>query len=151
MKSILVLFFLLGSGKLQAQRSNPNYDSALAKKLDANDYGMKKFVFVVLKTGANQTTDKKFIDSCFAGHMDNMGKMVKAGQLIVAGPFGKNEQQFRGLFILNIPTLEEARTLLQTDPAIHANLLMADVFEWYGSAALPEYLDASDKVWKKRP
>lgn len=129
---------------------NPKYDKALAEKLKGNDYGMKSYMFVTLKTGLNTTTDEKYIDSCFTGHMANIGRLVKEGKLIVAGPFGKNELNYRGLFILNVATKEEAEALLKTDPAVNAKLLGYDLVPWYGSAALPEYLEASDKIWRKK-
>lgn len=46
-------------------------------------------------------------------------------------------------------TVEQARELLMTDPAIKAKYLRAEAYPWYGSAALSRYLEASDKVWKK--
>ncbi len=49
---------------------------------------------------------------------------------------------------MDVATIEEANTLLQTDPAIKAKFLEPELYVWYGSAALPEYLEASDKVWK---
>ena len=52
------------------------------------------------------------------------------------------------LFILNVKTIDEAKEILATDPAIKAKLLDADLFNWYGSAALSEYLKASEKVRK---
>jgi uncharacterized protein YciI len=131
---------------------NPNYDRALAEKLGADDYGMKKYILVVLKTGTNQTTDKAFVSEAFKRHLENINRLVKEEKLIVAGPFGKNGNNYRGIFILNhIATPEEARELLQTDPAVKAGLLEADLYNWYGSAALPEYLEFSDKVWKLKP
>ena len=129
---------------------NPNYDAALAKKVGSDDYGMKSYVFVILKTGTNTTTDKKYIDSCFTGHMSNMGKLVDANQLVVAGPFQKNDKTYRGLFILNVTTTDEAKKILATDPAVNAGLLAYEVYGWYGSAALSEYLEASEKIWKKK-
>jgi uncharacterized protein YciI len=152
MKTLLSVLALVGGlYSASAQTTNPNYDEALAQKLGADEYGMKMYIFVVLKTGPNQTTDKATISEAFAGHMANMQKMVEAKQLIVAGPFGKNTSDFRGLFILNVATIEEAEVLLQTDPAIKAELLTPELYPWYGSAALSEYLEASDKIWKKNP
>jgi len=152
MKSILTFLFLLFlSFNAMAQTTNPQLDTALAKKLGGDDYGMKKYVLVILKTGNNKSTDKKFIDSCFAGHMANMGKLADAKQLIVAGPFGKNKDDFRGLFILNVTTTAEAEKILVTDPAFTSNLLKAELYPWYGSAALSEYLPIHDKIWKKKP
>jgi len=131
------------------QKVNPNYDSTLAKKYGADERGMKNYVLVILKTGSNTTANKAFTDSCFSGHMNNINRLVKSGQLIVAGPLGKNDNTYRGIFILNTMTLEEAAELMQTDPAIKEKLLEPILFKWYGSAALPAYLEASDKVWKK--
>ncbi len=131
--------------------SNPNYDPILAQQLGADDYGMKSYVLVVLKTGANQITDKTFINNSFRGHMENINHLVKEGKMIVAGPLGKNDNTYRGIFILNVTNFEEAESLLQNDTAIKEGLLDIDLYKWYGSAALPEYLDLSDKIWKVKP
>jgi uncharacterized protein YciI len=144
---IIVSFFVFVQ-VTSAQTVNPDYDSTLAKKLGADDYGMKSYVFVILKTGSNTTTDKAFIDSCFAGHMTNIGHLVNEGKLIVAGPLGKNDSAYRGVFIFNVNTIEEARKLVETDPAVNSGLLDADLYNWYGSAALPEYLQAALKIGK---
>jgi len=131
--------------------SNQNYDPVLAQKLGGDDYGMKGYVLVILKTGTNQTTDKTFINNGFRGHMDNINHLVKEGKLTVAGPLGKNDNTYRGIFILNVTTFEEAESLLQNDTAIKEGLLDFDLYKWYGSAALPGYLDLSDKIWKVKP
>lgn len=128
--------------------SNPDYDPILAQKLGGDDYGMKSYVLVILKTGANQTTDKTLINNSFRGHMENINLMVKDKKLTVAGPLGKNDNTYRGIFILNVTTFEEAERLLQNDTAIKQGLLDFDLYKWYGSAALPEYLIFSDKIWK---
>ena len=131
---------------------NPNFDQSLADKLGGDDYGMKSYFLVILKTGSNTTTDQELIGKSFRGHLDNINKLVGEGKLVVAGPLGKNEQAYRGIFILhNIASIEEAEVLLLSDPAIKNNLLAYDIFTWYGSAALPEYLPFSDKIWKENP
>jgi uncharacterized protein YciI len=146
--TVLCLLFTI---HLVAQNTNPNYDSALAQQLGADDYGMKSYVLAILKTGDNTTTDKEVIKTAFTGHMDNMERLVTEGKLLVAGPLGKNDKTYRGIFILNVPSLEEANALLATDPAIKEGLLSAEVYQWYGSAALASYLDVSDKIWKVKP
>ena len=152
MNRILALLFLLFPvSQALGQSENPNYDPVLAKKLGADDHGMKPYMLVILKTGSNKTSDKTVIDSCFSGHMKNINRLVESGKLIVAGPLGKNDKEYRGIFILNVGTLEEAGELLQTDPAIKEKLLDTDLYKWYGSAALPEYLEAADKIWKAEP
>ena len=152
MKTIYTLsLFIALSITAFGQNTNPNYDSTLAKKYGADEYGMKGYILVILKTGTNKTTDKEFISKCFAGHMENINRLAKLGKLIVAGPLGKNDKTYRGIFILNTTSLDEAKELLQTDPAIKESILEAELYNWYGSAALPEYLETSDKIWKINP
>nr|MBP7244775.1 hypothetical protein [Bacteroidia bacterium] len=82
----------------------------------------------------------------------NINRLVQEGKLIIAGPLKKNENNYRGIFILNnIKSLEEATQLLQTDQAIKNGLLDYEIFTWFGSAALPEYLSISEKIWKVKP
>lgn len=143
----LLLFFVVSNA--QAQSDKPKYDEALAKSLGADDYGMKSYIFVILKTGSIQITDKEKVNSLFKGHLENIDRLAKEGKLVVAGPFGKNDKSYRGLFILNVKTAAEADKLLETDPAIKEKLLEPELFTWYGSAALSEYLKAHDKIQKK--
>ncbi len=131
---------------VSGQKPNPSYDSLLARRLGADDYGMKSYILVILKTGPNTTAGKAFTDSCFAGHMQNIKRLAEEKKLVVAGPLGKNEHTYRGIFILDTPRAEEAGQWVQTDPAVSSGLLDALFFKWYGSAALPEYLEASEKV-----
>lgn len=151
MKSF-ILFTMLSvlSISASAQSDNPKYNKALADSLGSDDYGMKSYVLVILKTGTNKTTDKKVIDSLFRGHMDNINRLAKSGQLIVAGPMKKNEKSYRGIFILNVKTIEEAGSLLSTDPAVKEKLLDAETYIWYGSAALPLYLKSQELIEKKK-
>lgn len=129
--------------------SQSTYDSTLAKKLCADDYGMKQYMLVVLKTGSNISIQKK--DSCFKQHLANIGRLAKENKLIVAGPIvSKNENQYRGIFILNVSKKEEAVELLKTDAAISEKYLDFELYEWYGSAALSTYLDNVDKISKKK-
>ena len=150
MKTIVTsILFLTIIFTTMAQTKNPNYDAELAKTLGGDEFGMKKYILVILKTGTNTTTDKAVTDSLFRGHMDNIGRLVELNKLIVAGPLGKNDLTYRGIFILNVTTFEEANQLLATDPAVKEKIFEAELYEWYGSAALPEYLKASDKIWEK--
>jgi len=148
-KGILTFILFLSSLAVAAQTSNPKYDKALADSLGADEYGMKMYVLVILKSGTNKTQDKPKLDSLFSGHMQNIKRLAKEGKLVVAGPLEENAKTYRGLFILNVKTVEEAKALLQTDPAVHAKIFDTELYSWYGSAALPMYLPASERVGKK--
>lgn len=52
MKKADILFLFLFIITINyGQTKNVNYDSTLAKNFGADDFGMKSYVFVVLKTG----------------------------------------------------------------------------------------------------
>jgi uncharacterized protein len=146
---ILTLLLFMSSLAMEAQSNNPKYDKALADSLGGDDYGMKMYVLVILKSGPVNISDKIIADSLFSGHLQNIRRLAKQGKLVVAGPLEKNEKNYRGIFILNVKTIEEARSLLETDPAIHAKVLDTELYGWYGSAALPMYLPTSEKIEKK--
>ena len=149
MKNVLAIIMLLLTGiSLSAQSDNPAYDKAAADSLGGDDYGMKMYVLVILKTG-DKTAEKKVSDSLFAGHMQNIQRLATEKKLVVAGPLAKNDKSYRGIFILNVKTIEEANALLATDPAVAYGLLGAELYRWYGSAALPVYLGMHDKIQKK--
>lgn len=130
--------------------SQDQYDEALAKKLGADDYGMRKYVMAFLLRGdkvSEFTPEQR--SEIQAGHMANIGKMAEMGKLIVAGPFMGNDE-LRGIYIFDVQTLEEAKALTETDPAIKAGVLKMDLKEWYGSAALMLLPEVYPKVTKKR-
>jgi uncharacterized protein YciI len=149
-KFLLFLPAIIFCVNLIAQADLNVYDSVLARKLGADDYGMKAYVFVLLKPGTNNVEKGAVRDSIFRGHMKNIGKLADSGKLIISGPFGENEKSYQGIFILNVKTIDEAEKLLQTDPAIHSKLLDAELYEWYGSAAISEYLKMHIKIVKKQ-
>ncbi len=124
------------------------YDSVLAKKLGGNANGMKNYVMVILTTGTADIKDKQITDSLFKGHMSNIGRLAKEGKLAVAGPFGKNDLGYRGIFIINSSTVEEAKALVDTDPAVKAGVLTPVYLKWFGSAALLETTEIHNKIVK---
>lgn len=126
------------------------FNKQLADSLGADEYGMKNYVFAILKTGPKQTWSKTELDSLFRGHMANIKRLAAEGKLTVAGPFGENDKNWRGLFIFNVSKIEDAKALLETDPAVHAGLFDTEVYPWYGSAALPLYLPHHDEVSSKK-
>ncbi len=149
---------IAGQGKEQYLKMNrqsaetiKSFDANLAKELGADDYGMKSFYFVVLKTGTNKGDNKELMNEAFKGHMENINRLVKEEKLIVAGPFGKNADNYRGLFIINnIDNEADVKTILETDPAIKSAYLSYSIYKWYGSAALPLYLPYVDQVTKSK-
>jgi uncharacterized protein len=154
-KSICLLSLIIGSFILvttvSAQTTvKPKFDEKLAKKLGADEYGMKNYVFCILKTGPDDANFKgKERDEIFAGHMANIGRLADGGKLAIAGPFGKNDKGYRGLFVFNVATVEDAQKLVETDPAVKAGILIAEMTPWYASASLMATPELHKKIQKK--
>lgn len=151
MKNILYTFLLCCGVTANAQTDNLNpYDEKLAKELGADEYGMKQYIFCILKTGANTTATPDEKKKYFEGHMANINKLAEEGKLVVAGPFMKNDRNYRGIFIFNCTTIEEAQKLVETDPAVKAKLFEVELTPWYSSAALMQVGKNHDKVAKTK-
>ena len=149
---IIVCFFIIIASLFFVQskaQTNNTYDSALAKKLNADDYGMKNYVFVILKKGSIAITDKKMRDSIFHGHMANIKRLAAENKLILAGPMGNNDKNYEGVFVFNTNDTSAARQWLNTDPAIISKDLDAEIYAWYCSAALQEIPALHQQLQKK--
>jgi len=58
--------------------------------------------------------------------MRNINKMANNGALMIAGPFGNNDQQYRDVFILKAKNIEEARKLCDNDPTVKTGVFAID-------------------------
>lgn len=63
------------------------------------------------------------------GHMANIHRLADMKKLVVAGPFG-DDGMLRGIFVFRVGSLEEARALTLTDPAVQAGRLALDLHPW---------------------
>lgn len=152
MFAMAALAAVCGFAQAPDKSALPNYDSELAKKLGANEMGMRNYVLAILKTGPNDSTvtgDAR--TKAFRGHFDNMVRLSNDGKLAVAGPFGKNDKAFRGLFILAVSTVEEAQKLAETDPAVKAGIFVVEYVPWFGSASLMATPEIHKKIAKANP
>ncbi len=147
MKTIIYLMILLPAIAIGQEK----YDAVLAKSLGGNDSGMKSYVMAILKTGPNTTATDAEKKELFAGHMANIRRLADEGKLVVAGPFGKNDLTYRGIFILNCENVEEAKSLTETDPAVVAGIFACDYLPWYGTAALMATPGIHEKIVKAKP
>ena len=134
---LLPSIFLLLTLALPVAADDRAFDPELAERLGADERGMKTYVLCILKTGPNDATVKgEERKKIFAGHFANINRLAEEGKLAVAGPFGKNDKSYRGLYIFNVPTVEEAEKLVMLDPAVEAGVFVPELTPWYGSAAM---------------
>ena len=147
-RNLIIVLLLITATNCFAQSKNPQYDAQLAQKLGADEYGMKTYVMAFLKAGPNRLTDSAARAQLQMAHLKNITRLVDEGKLIIAGPF-MDDQPIRGIFIFNVSTIEEAKKLTETDPAIKAGSLIMELHPWYGSAALMETVAIHKKIQKK--
>ena len=125
------------------------YDAALAQRTGADERGMRRYVLVILRTGPTPVKDAAARQAMFAGHMANIRRLSDEGKLVLAGPFGDKDGDWRGLFVFAVADIEEAKALVATDPVIVQGEMVAEYHSWYGSAANMLVNELHDKVAKK--
>lgn len=134
-----------------AAKAAVRYDAKLAKKLGADERGMKMYVLCILKTGPRDGEIKgKERDEIFTGHFANMGRLADANKLAVAGPFDKNGRSWRGLYIFNVATIPEAEQLVVLDPAVKAGIFVYELTPLYASAGLMALNEIHKKIEKPK-
>lgn len=127
------------------------YDPDLAERLGADERGMKTYVLCILKTGPRDsevTGDER--KRVFEGHFANINRLADEGKLVVAGPFGRNDRAYRGLYIFNVATVEEAEKLVVLDPAVEAGVFLAELTPWYGSAGMMVVTETHRRIEKPK-
>ncbi|MFZ1288865.1 MAG: YciI family protein [Melioribacteraceae bacterium] len=151
MKIIINIFFLiviLYSNSFSQTNSEVIYDSLKAKKYGADDYGMKKYVMAFLKRGPNRSLDSAKAAELQMAHLQNIFRLADEGKLVLAGPFF-SDGDLRGIYVFDVNTIEDAKKLTETDPAIQQGSLVMELIPWYGSAALMEVNEISKTLTKK--
>ena len=134
-------------GKGSAEIPASAYNADLAEKLNADEFGMSRYVMAFLKRGPNRSQDSITAANLQKAHLDNIGKLAKEGKLVLAGPFFGNGD-IRGIYIFDVKTIEEARVLTASDPAIQAGSLVMELHPWYGSAALKKVNEIHQSLQK---
>jgi len=126
----------------------PAFDAELAQRLGADDYGMRHYVLVILRTGPSPVPKGEKRDEMFKGHFANIQRLADAGKLAAAGPFD-GADGWRGMFIFAVQDIEEAKALTATDPVIINGEMVAEYHKLYSSAALMLINETHPKLAKK--
>jgi uncharacterized protein YciI len=134
MLSAILLAAMACTAQAQVQKP-PAYDAEPAKSLGGNDNGMRKYVFVVLRTGPNKVPAGQERTDMFAGHMANIQRLANERKLAYAGPLDGVDGA-RGIFIFAVESIDEAKALVATDPVIIKGEMVAEYHAHFGSAGL---------------
>ena len=150
---VLVMSSLLAHGQTASETAKvapSKFDAELAKRVGADKKGMRAYVLAILRTGPKDGEFKGDArKELFKGHFANMSRLAAEGKLAVAGPFNDPAKIYRGLFILAVATVEEAKALAETDPTVKAGVLVVEYVPWYGSASLMLSNEFHKKVAKE--
>ncbi|RKD98485.1 YciI family protein [Marinifilum flexuosum] len=142
-------FFLSCSSNQPTDNKVKNgYNVELATKLNADQYGMSKYVMAFLKRGPVRSQDSITAAELQKAHLENIESLADVGKLVLAGPFF-DDGEIRGIYIFNVETIEEAKALTETDPAIKAGRLVMELHPWYGSAALKQVNEIHKSLQKQ--
>jgi uncharacterized protein YciI len=126
--SVAVLYFLFAGISLTA-----NGQQTDSVKKQSPEEQIEQYFFVLIKTGPNQNFDSTQKAKLFQGHMANINRLYYDGIIKAAGPFGKNAYTWRGIFIFDCKTKEEAEKIAQSDPAVAAGLFEVEISAWYSA------------------
>lgn len=129
--------------------ANPAYDEALAARFGADEYGMRGYVLVILKTGPNKMAPGAERDEMYRGHFANMKRLSDEGKLVLAGPLD-GVDGWRGLFVFAVRDIDEAKQLAATDPVLMKGEMVAEYHRYYGSAALLGIREVHERLGKKQ-
>jgi uncharacterized protein YciI len=84
----------------------------------------------LLTRGAKWTPEKTpATEELQKAHIANIIRLAEMKKLVVAGPFGDNGM-LRGIFVFKVASLEEAKQLAETDPAVKAGRLAIEMHPW---------------------
>lgn len=112
------------------------------------------YVLVYLTEGphlAQQTKEESA--KVFQGHMANIQRLADEAKLVVAGPFDHpHDKRWRGIFVMNVPTVAEAEALVATDPGVMAHVFTPEFHAMRASPRLQKTLalDREDKLALER-
>lgn len=93
----------------------------------------EQYQLVILRAGDNPPEiSREQIMEIQKQHLAHLTAMGKSGKMVIAGPFGDQEDKsFRGMCLYRVGSIEEARKLAEADPAVKAGRMKVQVMTWY--------------------
>jgi|GEM_PF-640454 len=90
---------------------------------------MKTYFMVFLVKGDKRDQDSATAAQIQSQHLEHLTKMWHEGKMDIAGPF-LDEDDTRGVCVYNVKTIEEAKSLAESDPAVKSGRLKVVVRPW---------------------
>lgn len=133
---VVCLFAQLVFSQTKAQPKVPVKPKAAVKAVAAkpkriDEQGeMKTYYMVFLVKGDKRDQDSVTAAKIQKEHLEHLTKMANEGKMDIAGPF-LDDTDVRGICIYNVATIEEAKSLAESDPAVKSGRLKVVVRPWY--------------------
>jgi len=109
---------------------HPWWSEPVMKKLTSPPQKSETAYLAFLVRGDKWTAEKTpATEAIQKAHLENIGKLAEMKKLVVAGPFGDNGT-LRGVFVFRTDSIDEARALANTDPAVKAGHLALQIHPW---------------------
>lgn len=131
----------------EVKKGTLEFDSILAKKHGADEFGMRQYVMAILKEGSKRDQDSIEVNRLQRAHLDNINRLADKGVLVLAGPF-LDDAEMKGIYVFAVESVAEAKKLTESDSAIKAGRLVMDLHPWYGSAALMDINELHKRISK---
>jgi uncharacterized protein YciI len=97
----------------------------------AQEHKMVQFQMAIMKKGPKwQSTADAEKKQVLHQHLRNVISLMQSGKAVVAGGFG-DESEVGGVFVLRAASTEEAKSWVDTDPAVKAELLVPEMHPWF--------------------
>lgn len=139
MKKIILTVILFASLISFANAQVKKAEKPIREKEKVDEGEMKTYIMVFLVEGPNRKQEEAEAAEIQKKHMEHLTSMYQEGMLVMAGPF-QDENKIKGILVLNLTQLEEAKVRVEEDPAIKAGRLIAEYHLWYtksGTITLP--------------
>ena len=126
MRNLLLVALLCLAGAANAQRT---FDVTIAD----STYHMKQYWFVLYTKGDGPALDSLAAATLQQEHLAHQDAQAAKGLIVLAGPFDKNEEGWRGLLLYDVDTREEVEAQLKQDPFVKVGRLAYTIAPWWGA------------------
>lgn len=93
-------------------------------------FEIKQYWMVFLLKGPNREKDSATETLIQQKHMENINRLAGEGKLMLAGPFG-GDDDLRGIFVMNCKDSAEAAELVMRDTAVITGRLRFEIRPWW--------------------
>ena len=108
----------------------------------SQEHKMVQFQMAIMKKGPRwSSTTEAERNQILHQHLRNVVGLLQSGKAVAAGPF-VDDTDLGGIFILRAASTAEAKTWVDADPAVQAQLLVGEIHPWFaedifGKAVMP--------------